>query len=758
MRIPSIKHAFFKALWPARVRNQLVLGVALVHLILMTVFIFDLIERQRIFLYAQDLEKAKSLAGALAANSTSWVIANDVVGLSELVGHMPGYHVLCHAMVVDTEGMVLAHTDRSLIGMYLKDDLSRSFLKAEPKIHVLHDNPHNLDVASPVLTDTGDCIGWVLLLHNREHVGKSLRHIYRNGIIYTLLAILTGSIFAMLIGGRLTSDLNRLIAFAADIKKGSHGLRLDIPSGYEVGKLSEGFNQMLDAIEARGKENADLRHILDNMAEGCLIIGFDWTYHYVNAAAAGQRFKSREELLGRAVTEVYPGMEESRIFKAYRRCMQERIRLRFEAGHTFKEGHPRWYELSIEPVTDGIFVLFLDITERKRSEKELAESEKKYRRLIETLNEGIWMIDAMARTTYVNLRMAEMLGRTVEEMMGKELFDFMDEKGVEMARLNIEHRKSGIREQHDFEFIKKDGTRMYAILETTPITDDAGNYAGALAAVADMTDRKEMQKDLELARTLNIRTEELKQANIKLKEVDRLKSMFIASMSHELRTPLNSIIGFSSILLKEWCGAINAEQQENLSTILAAGRHLHMLIDEVIDVSKIEAGIHENVVESFDIYDLITEALAIIKSEKGGGGLKFSAIAGHQILRTDRRRLFQCLINLLSNAAKFTLKGEVTIKAETVKNPDDPAAADIAEITVTDTGIGIKEEDLPRLFSPFVRLTSPLTDKTKGSGLGLYLVRKIAAEILKGEVFVDSVHGKGSSFGLRIPVRLEQEK
>ena len=757
MRLPAIIHARLKALWPARVRNQLILGVALVHLTLMTVFIFDLIERQRTFLYTQDLEEVKSLAGAMAANSTSWVIANDVAGLSELLGHMPGFHALCHAMVVDTDGKVLAHTDHSLIGMYQKDALSRSFLKAEPKTYVLHDDPHNLDVAAPVLTDTGDCIGWVLLVHNREHVGKSLGHIYHNGIIYTLLAILTGSIFAMLIGNRLTAGLNRLIAFAADIKEGKRGLRVDILPGYEVGKLGEGFNQMLDALEARGKENADLRHILDNMAEGCMIIGFDWTYHYVNATAAGQRFKAREDMQGRRLPEIIPGTEKGRVFAAYRRCMQERVRLRFESEHTFKEGHPRWYELSIEPVTDGIFILSLDITERKRSEKELAESEKKYRTLIETLNEGIWMIDAEARTIYVNPRMAEMLGHTPEEMQGKELFDFMDEKGREIARFNIERRKSGIKEQHDFEFIRKNGTRMYAIVETAPLTDDDGRYAGALAAVADITDRKKIQEDLELARTLNIRTEELRQANIKLKEVDRLKSMFIASMSHELRTPLNSIIGFSSILLKEWCGAMNAEQQENLSAILAAGKHLHMLIDEVIDVSKIEAGILESIAEDFDIYDLIAEALAIIKSEKSGGGLKFTAIAAHQTLHTDRRRLFQCVINLLSNAAKFTSKGEVTIKAEMVRNPADPAA-DLAEITVTDTGIGIKEEDLPQLFSPFVRLPSPLRDKTKGTGLGLYLVRKIVTEILRGEVFVESVHGTGSSFRLKVPMRLEQEK
>ena len=747
-----------KALWPQRVRTQLILGVALVHLTLMTIFIYDLVERQRAFLYVQDREEIKSVAKTLAANSTSWVIANDVVGLSELLANISQHHALRYGMIIDVDGLILAHTRGDFIGMYLSDGLSRSFLTSGPGIRILRETNSELDIAAPIITNAGKCIGWARIAHDRGHVGRNLRLIYRNGVVYTLLAIMTGSIFAMLIGNRLTAGLKRPLAFAAGIKEGRHGLRLQPSSGYEINELGEGFNSMLDALELRGKENADLRHILDNMAEGCLIVGFDWTYHYINAAAARQRFRSREDLLGGGLLEISPEAENSRISGAYRRCMEERIRLHFESEHTYKAGHPRWYELSIEPVNEGIFVLSLDVTERKKAEKELAESERKYRRLIETLNEGIWVIDAQARTTFVNPRMAAMLGYTVAEMQGKELFDFMDEKGRELALRNIERRKNGITEQHDFEFIKKDGARIYAMLETTPVRDEAGNYAGALAAVADITERRKMQQDLELARTLNVRTEELRLANIRLREMDRLKSMFIASMSHELRTPLNSIIGFSSILLKEWCGPVNSEQKENLGTVLAAGRHLLLLINEVIDVSKIEAGKLESIVTDFDIHDLVQEALAMIKSERGGNGLSFSAVSASRTLHTDRRRLLQCLINLLSNAAKFTLKGEVSVRVEIIKAPEGETASDLAEITVTDTGIGIKEEDLPRLFSPFTRLVSPLTERTKGTGLGLYLVKKIAAEILKGEVFVKSVYGKGSAFGLRIPTHIEEVK
>ncbi|MEI8192160.1 MAG: PAS domain S-box protein, partial [candidate division NC10 bacterium] len=138
----------------------------------------------------------------------------------------------------------------------------------------------------------------------------------------------------------------------------------------------------------------------------------------------------------------------------------------------------------------------IDISERKRAEEGLRESEAKYRQLVESLNEGIWMIDEKAVTTFVNPRMVEMLGYTVEEMLGRHLFSFMDEQGVQIAKLNLARRQQGIKEQHDFEFLRKDGTRIYASLETAPITDLDGNYRGAIAGIVDITERKRAEEGL----------------------------------------------------------------------------------------------------------------------------------------------------------------------------------------------------------------------------------------------------------------------
>ncbi|NJD90303.1 MAG: hypothetical protein FIA91_02105 [Geobacter sp.] len=259
---------------------------------------------------------------------------------------------------------------------------------------------------------------------------------------------------------------------------------------------------------------------------------------------------------------------------------------------------------------------------------------------------------------------------------------------------------------------------------------------------------------LNIVDDLNAKTEELEEANSKLKEMDRLKSLFIASMSHELRTPLNSIIGFSSILHDEWTGPVNAKQKENLAIILRSGNHLLSLINDVIDVSKIEAGRIEFVAEEFDLHDLIDEAVTLVRKDIEAKGLDLQIDSLHQPMFTDKRRLLQCVLNLLSNAVKFTQQGGITVPARLVPDDNNGESGTIAEISVADTGLGISENDMKRMFQPFVRLISPLQATIPGTGLGLYLTRKLALEILKGDLLLTSDLGKGSKFTLRIPVRL----
>jgi PAS domain S-box-containing protein len=255
---------------------------------------------------------------------------------------------------------------------------------------------------------------------------------------------------------------------------------------------------------------------------------------------------------------------------------------------------------------------------------------------------------------------------------------------------------------------------------------------------------------LNLVDDLNQKTEELAAANMKLQEFDRLKSMFIASMSHELRTPLNSIIGFTGIILMGMSGEINKVQKKQLGMVKNSANHLLDLINDVIDVSKIETGKTELTIEGFDLSDLameVKESFAVAASEKGLN-LEWGT-DGRVEVTSDRRRVRQILVNLVGNAVKFTETGTVAIAVSRgVKG---------IEIKVRDTGIGMHREDMESLFQAFSRIHFQDRPVVEGTGLGLYLSRRIAA-LLGGEITAESEPGRGSEFTLSLPQIYQEVK
>jgi len=269
----------------------------------------------------------------------------------------------------------------------------------------------------------------------------------------------------------------------------------------------------------------------------------------------------------------------------------------------------------------------------------------------------------------------------------------------------------------------------------------------ALKAEARQAEVELEQHREHLEELVDDRTYELAKANERLQELDRLKSMFIASMSHELRTPMNSILGFTSLILDGVTGEINAVQRDQLQRVNNAGRHLLALITDVIDISKVEAGKVTASPTLFDLGDLLAEAISIHKLSMEKKGLSFTLDAPDAIvILTDRHRLLQCVLNLFSNAIKYSKQGQVALRAR-----QEGAEA---VIEVADTGIGMSDDEMQRIFYPFVRLDSALTILAGGTGLGLYLTRKLMGEVLAGTVSVSSQSGVGSCFTLRLPCSL----
>ncbi len=288
--------------------------------------------------------------------------------------------------------------------------------------------------------------------------------------------------------------------------------------------------------------------------------------------------------------------------------------------------------------------------------------------------------------------------------------------------------------------------------EVTLLEELGANLAHGIMALRARSERAEAMEALEKERAelesrVQARTHELQEANTRLKELDRLKSLFIASVSHELRTPLNSIIGFSGVLLQGLSGELNPRQRDQMERIQRAGRHLVQLIMDVIDVSKIEAGNIPAVPSDFDLADLMREAEQGLRADIEAKGLTLLVDLPDAIgMHTDRRRLLQCVLNFLSNAYKFTPSGVIRMWAEN--------RGDEVSLSVSDTGIGIPPEDAERLFQAFARLDSPLKTTVPGTGLGLYLTRKIAEELLYGRVSMRGNQGQGSVFTISVPRRL----
>jgi len=216
-------------------------------------------------------------------------------------------------------------------------------------------------------------------------------------------------------------------------------------------------------------------------------------------------------------------------------------------------------------------------------------------------------------------------------------------------------------------------------------------------------------------------------------------------MSHELRTPLNSIIGFTGVLLQRLAGELNEEQERQLKIVQKSAKHLLELINDIIDISKIESGEIRLSLEDFDLTELVREVCESIRLEAEKKNLKMiENIQEGIIIKSDKRRIKQILNNFVSNAVKFTDKGMVGIS---LSKEDDRVS-----ISVSDTGPGLMKEDLEKLFEPFNKILIKSRPPKEGTGLGLYISKKIA-NILGGEISVESEFGKGSKFTLTLPLK-----
>jgi PAS domain S-box-containing protein len=403
---------------------------------------------------------------------------------------------------------------------------------------------------------------------------------------------------------------------------------------------------------------------------------------------------------------------------------------------------------------DYVNVYGRDITAYKQLEKTLQESEEKYRQLVENAQEGIWAIDSEARTSFVNKRMAEMLGYTVDEILGKSLFSFMNERGIRLAKELFERHKRGILGQHDFEFFRKDGTRMYASSETSPLTDENGNFIGALACVADITERKRMEVEIQnyskhLEELVETRTKTLNEIHERLLVAERLVAIgeMAGMVGHDLRNPLQVMVNtiyraeknVKSLSVKDRKIVERIGLLEFRKTLTEQVEYMNSIISNLQEYAKV---LKPKLVET-DLYHLIDNVLSTVTVPEN---IAVSILIEDDfpLLMLDSLMMRRVFTNLVSNAVQAMPEGgKLTIKAS--KTEEDVL------ISFEDTGVGIPQENLSKLFKLL------FTTKAKGQGFGLAVCKRLV-EAHEGSITVESMVGKGSVFTIRMPIRMEVSK
>ncbi|MDD5676509.1 MAG: transporter substrate-binding domain-containing protein [Kiritimatiellae bacterium] len=396
----------------------------------------------------------------------------------------------------------------------------------------------------------------------------------------------------------------------------------------------------------------------------------------------------------------------------------------------------------------------------KHTEQMMRESELKHRTLFETANDAI-MLMRRGRFVDCNARTLTMFGCSREQIIGAPPYKFSpptqpdgrcsEEKAAEKINKAVAEGPQFF----EWEHCRGDGTPFAAEVSLNRL--ELGEEMLLQAIVRDITGRKRVEEALRatqagLERRVVERTAELASAKERAESADRVKSAFLATMSHELRTPLNSIIGFTGLLLQGLAGPLNVEQTKQLHMVKASGQHLLDLINDVLDISKIEAGQIEIVNATFDLTESVRKVVHTVTPLADRKQLPLIMQIAPEIsqINSDRRRVEQILLNLLSNAIKFTEKGKVTLTVDIVPGTRQiPHAA--CRISVADTGPGIKREDLAKLFLPFRQLDTGLTRQHEGTGLGLAICKRLA-ERLGGAITVESEWGKGSTFQFTLPI------
>ena len=551
-----------------------------------------------------------------------------------------------------------------------------------------------------------------------------------------ILGFLTG--FAGLAG---SLGLERIRALEAE-KASKHRAEDAEQAKAELTRYKAHLENLVEQRTAELRQSEERsRLVLQSVGEGIFGVDAQGRFSFLNEAAQIMLGYAPEEIIGQSVHDQIHHSHPDGTPYAQRDCP---MYLSFAQGKSSScEDEVLWrkdgssFEVAYTSVpmrkndeTVGAVVVFRDITERKKAEEALRENEYRLKTILTTSSEGFWGVDNDVRIVAVNQAMCAVLGRSQEEIMGKTVFEFLDEENLPIMHEQLRRRAMGETGAYEIALSRADGSKVPCLFHSTPFYDKGGVQIGSFAMVTDITDRKQMEEELVLARD-------------KAESATRAKGDFLANMSHEIRTPMNAILGMTHLALRT---DLTPKQKDYLNKIHFSANSLLGIINDILDFSKIEAGKLDMESIGFnleEVLDNLATMVTVKAQEKEGIEVLFSTDSNvPRSLVGDPLRLGQVLVNLANNAIKFTDHGEIVVSTELVSLGKKNAEIKFA---VRDTGVGLTEEQTARLFTSFSQADTSITRKYGGTGLGLTISKRLV-EMMGGKIWVESTPGVGSTF------------
>ncbi len=481
-----------------------------------------------------------------------------------------------------------------------------------------------------------------------------------------------------------------------------------------------------------------LRGLLDNMLEGCQLHGRDYRYLYLNEAAARNGRRRREELLGRTVFECYPGFEQSRLFATMKLCMEERTSRRIEAEYVFPEGDSAWFELSIQPAPEGIFIHSIDVTERHRTEAALRESQERFARAFRTGPVPL----AIGRAgdlglIEVNDAFLRLFGWPRELVTGRTPVEL----GM-IAAGELERVRSQLAGRDQIENLQLEVRSRIGQIRTVSLGVARIELRGEPHVIATLFDITERLRAEQAVAELNANLEKIvAQRTAELQAKNRELETFTYSVSHDLKAPLRGIDGYSRLLLEDHAAQLDDEGRRFLQAVRNASVQMGQLIDDLLAYSQLERrALRPGRVR---LATVLGPLQAVLAPEIAQRGVDLRVTVPDAEVLADPDGLAQVLRNLLDNALKFTRDARPPV-IEIGGRAEDG----LFIVWVRDNGIGFDMKFTDRIFDIFQRLHR--AEEYPGTGIGLAIVRK-AMERMGGRVRAESAPGRGATFFLELP-------